>query len=182
MRDLLSVISGESHAPSEVESDVESLPALNLDNTDNEPSLVEEDMPIVDLSFGAAARAALQGLDDVDLEAEFCTRACVMKSPPTFLRGHYRSAMRFALSESDRARDRNDPAEATNQSLEVILVAPSFVAPPPCTWRQNSEVSLEGSLLCFCSWPVGRFTPPESAVFRTVCSFDSQTTQKGWRR
>ena len=33
-------------------------------------SLVEEDMPI-------AARAALQGSDDVDLEAEF-TRACVM--------------------------------------------------------------------------------------------------------
>ena len=47
------------------------------DNIDNELS---EEMPIVDLSFGAAARAALQGLDDVDLEAEFCSRACVMKS------------------------------------------------------------------------------------------------------
>ena len=60
--DLPSVVSGESHAPSEVESDVECLPVLNPDNTDNEHSLVEEDMPIVDLTFGAAARAALQGL------------------------------------------------------------------------------------------------------------------------
>ena len=65
--------------PSEVESDVESLPVLNPDNTSNEHSFVEENMPIVDLAFGAAARAALQGLDEIDLEAGFCTRACVMK-------------------------------------------------------------------------------------------------------
>ena len=39
VRDLISNISEESHVPSEVESDVESLPALNPDNTDNEPSL-----------------------------------------------------------------------------------------------------------------------------------------------
>ena len=45
VRDFLSVISGKSHAPLEVESDFESLPALNPDNTDNEPSLVEEVMP-----------------------------------------------------------------------------------------------------------------------------------------
>ena len=59
-----------SGAHSEVEFDVESLPVLNPDNTINEHSRVEEDMPIVDLTFGAAARAALQGLDDVDLEAK----------------------------------------------------------------------------------------------------------------
>ena len=72
--------------PSEVESDVESIPLFDQDDTfDEHSSPVEEDMPIVDLMIGAAARAALQGLDDVDLEAEFCTRACVMKSPPGFL-------------------------------------------------------------------------------------------------
>ena len=125
-----SVVSGESHAPSEVESDVESLPVLNPDITNNEHSFVEEDMPIVDLTFGAAARAALQGLDDVDLEAEFCTRACVMKSPPAFLRGHYRSAMRFALSESDRARDRNDPVGAT-RAWKLFLLLPRLLLHRP---------------------------------------------------
>ena len=112
-----------------VESDVESLQVLNPDNTDNEHSLVEEDMPIVDLTFGAAARAALQGLDDVDLEAEFCTRACVMKSPPAFLRGHCRSAMRFALRESDLAWDRNDPVGAT-RACKLFLLLPRLLLRP----------------------------------------------------
>ena len=58
--DLSSVVSGEWHAPSEVGCDVESVPVLNHDNTHNElSSHVEGDMPIVDLTFGAAARAAL---------------------------------------------------------------------------------------------------------------------------
>ena len=108
--DLPSVVSGESHAPSEAESDVESVPVFNHDNTHNEHSSpVEENMTIVDFTFGAAGRAALQGLNDIDLEA-----ACVMKSPPAF-RGHYRSAMRFALSESDRGTDRNDPVRAPTE-------------------------------------------------------------------
>ena len=51
----------ESHAPSEVESDVECHPVLNPDNIHNEHSFVEEDMLIVDFIFGAAARATLQG-------------------------------------------------------------------------------------------------------------------------
>ena len=92
---------------------------LNPDNTNNEPSLVEEDMPIVDLIFGAGTRVGLQGLDE---------------SPPAFLRGHCRCVMRFALSNS-----------RSHQSSEV-LVAPSSVAPPPNT-RRHSEVLFEGSLL-----------------------------------
>ena len=63
-----------------------------------EDSLVEEELTqSAALVFGVGARAALHELDEVELEAEFITRACVMKFPPVFLRGQYRSAMRFAL-------------------------------------------------------------------------------------
>ena len=75
--DVPSVVSGESHEPSEVESDVESIRCSTRTTL-----LTNVDMPIVDLMIGVAA---LQDLDDVDLEAEFCTRACVMKSALGFL-------------------------------------------------------------------------------------------------
>ena len=52
----------------------------------------EEDSPVEEevtqspaLVCGAGARAAFQELDEVELEAEFITRACMMKFPPVFL-------------------------------------------------------------------------------------------------
>ena len=41
MKDFESVVSGESHAPSEVESDVENFLVLNSDKTIDELSFVE---------------------------------------------------------------------------------------------------------------------------------------------
>ena len=147
-----------------MESDVESLPALNPDNTDNEPSLVEEDMPIVDLFFGAIARAALQGLDDVDLEAEFCTRACVMKSPPAFLRGHYRSTMRFALSEwtgHGTGMTQPEPPEL-GSCFYCSLVCCSTAQHVEATFR----VSLEGSFSAFAAGPTRVGSVQNSVQFR----------------
>ena len=157
VRDFLSVISGKSHAPLEVESDFESLPALNPDNTDNEPSLVEEVMP----------RAALQGLDDVDLEAEFCTRACDEISTCVFSRRHYRSAMRFALTESDRARDGNDPVGAT-RAWKLFLLFPCLLLHRPARGGNIPKCRLKDRFSAFCSWPMGRFAPPvqNSVQFR----------------
>ena len=92
------------------DSDTESVDSI----PDEEPQSPEsgevedEEATPVTLQFGAAARAALAGLDRVDLEAEFTTRACVMKSPPAFVKGQYRAAMRFALVEVDRARAARD--------------------------------------------------------------------------
>ena len=77
-----------------------------------------------------------------------------MKSPPAFLRGHYRSAMCFALSESDRARDRNDPVGAI-RAWQLFLLLPRLLLLHPERGRQHSEVSFEGSPLCFCDRPVG---------------------------
>ena len=42
-------------------------------------------------------RAALATLDTIDLEEVFCTQACIMKSPPAFVRGAYRAAMKVVL-------------------------------------------------------------------------------------
>ena len=81
------------------DSDTESIDSI-LDEEPQSPEsgeVEDEEATPVTLQFGAAARAALAGLDRVDLEAEFTTRACVMKSPPAFVKGQYRAAMRFAL-------------------------------------------------------------------------------------
>ena len=75
----------------------------------------EEDPPTVqdeDVVFGEipqrVLREAFASLDLVNVEEDFVTRACVMKSPPRFLQGAFRSALRIALSEADRARDTRD--------------------------------------------------------------------------
>ena len=43
-------------------------------------------------------QAAFASLDAVDLQAEFRCRPCLMRSPPGFLRGAYRTAMKVALT------------------------------------------------------------------------------------
>ena len=92
---------------------------VELDESDRETVVASEmgaqaelDSPTVqdeDVIFGEipqrVLREAFASLDSVNVEEDFVTRACVMKSPPRFPQGAYRSAMRIALSEADRARD-----------------------------------------------------------------------------
>ena len=66
--------------------------------------------------------------DDVDLESEFLDRACVMKSPPIFLRGMYRCAMRFVLTEADRCREVGDQVGLTRAWKKVHAVAWTIAA------------------------------------------------------
>ena len=51
-------------------------------------------------------RDAFASLDHVDLQVEF--RCCIVRSPPMFLRGLYRSAMRLALSEFQHVGEDED--------------------------------------------------------------------------
>ena len=71
----------------EWDSDTESFDSVpNEEPQSPETGEVEDEAATpVTLQFGAAARAALAGLDRVDLEAEFTTRGCVMQSPLVFL-------------------------------------------------------------------------------------------------
>ena len=57
--------------------------------------LVMEEVPEAIMTLGI--REGLASLDTVDMCHLFSMRAMVMKSPPKFLRGAYRSALRIAL-------------------------------------------------------------------------------------
>ena len=56
---------------------------------------------VVDIHVTPAIREGLLSMDEIDLVRIFKRRACIMKAPPTFLKGAYRSAMRLALSEAE---------------------------------------------------------------------------------
>ena len=53
---------------------------------------------VVDIHVPLAIREGLLSLDEIDLVPIFKRRACIMKAPPTFLKGACRSAMRLALA------------------------------------------------------------------------------------
>ena len=72
----------------DVWSDVESVPDIAPKSAVGSASLGgEEETSAAIVIFGVEARAALGRLDHVDLEVELATRACVMKSPPAFIKG-----------------------------------------------------------------------------------------------
>ena len=113
----------------------------------------EEDSPVEDevtqspaLVFGAGARAALQELDEVELEAKFITRACVMKFPPVFLRGKCRFAMRFALQEAQRAREQRDEVGST-RAWKLFLLLPRLLLHRPPRGGFRSVSCRNGSLI-----------------------------------
>ena len=66
----------------------------------------------------AEARAAMNFFDHCEVEGEFLDKACVMKSPPAFLKGACRSAMFFPLDEGDIAVPRS---ESTLQFYAMAL-------------------------------------------------------------
>ena len=130
------VPASDTEGSSEIAPDRESVASEMESPTNiNDVSLEAEDVFEAPLSFGAAARAAMERLDDVDLESEFLDRACVLKSPPNFLRGMYRCAMRFALTEADRCRE-DDGSGGSHQSMENVLV----VASTSCCTNLHGEV------------------------------------------
>ena len=55
-------------------------------------------------------------------EANVVSETRAFQHGHAFLRGHCRSAMRFGLSEPDRARDRNDPVGATRAWKLFLLL------------------------------------------------------------
>ena len=65
-----------------LESEVDSM--LDVEPKSPEIGEVEDEVATHEatLQFGAVARAALEGLDRVNFEADFTTRACIMKSSP----------------------------------------------------------------------------------------------------
>ena len=80
---------------------------MGAEADENPPTFEGENIAFRENSQGVM-REAFESMDSVNVEEEFVTRACVMKTLPRFLQGAYRSAMRIALTEADRARDTRD--------------------------------------------------------------------------
>ena len=76
-------------------SDTETIGGISDVSIGGGPISEAEPVPVVEeVSMGPAFRDALRWLDTVDLTGIFARRALVMRSPPRFLCGGYRAAMR----------------------------------------------------------------------------------------
>ena len=76
-------------------------------NASSSAVALEPDM-VDDIVVGRAVREAIRGLDALDISSIFSRRASVMRSPPKFLSGAFRSAMRVALHEIVTGTERHD--------------------------------------------------------------------------
>ena len=78
-----------------------------------------------------AIREGLRSLDHVDLVHLFSIRAVVMKSPPKFVRGAYRAAMRIALEEIVFGHQaQNEDRQSRGWKLFVLLPRMLLFRPP----------------------------------------------------
>ena len=68
----------------------------------------EVNTPSSDTETVGGVSEAIRGLDALDISAIFSRRASVMRSPPKFLSGAFRSVMRVALHEIVTGAERHD--------------------------------------------------------------------------
>ena len=89
----------------------------------NDPSdTVLDEVPVT-----RATRAGFASLDRVDLMTMFRSRACIMKSPPHFLRRAYRSAMRLALDEIELGTAAGDDRRRCRQGWKLFVLLPQML-------------------------------------------------------
>ena len=124
----------ESEVGSDVEVDVES-------EADVAPAAV--------IRPSAHIQAGFVRLDMVNVREVIAIRGCVMKVPPAFLRGAYRS-MRLALQEIVSGMELKPVADS--ERLEVVPLAPDNVVVSSGTRRQSSEKSVAGQVEQVCGW------------------------------
>ena len=73
-----------------------------------EPIIEQDAVPVEDITPSRALQDALIDLDEVDVMALVRCRVALMKSPPGFLRGVFKSVLRFALQEASAASATRD--------------------------------------------------------------------------
>ena len=98
-------------------------------------------LPIDEVSNSVEFATSLSRLDTLDLEEVFHHRALLMKSPPAFLNGAYRSAMRLALVNwTRRGQSRSN---AFHPGVEVVpsVATTSSLSSSSTTRRIGSERS-----------------------------------------
>ena len=118
------------------ESDTESVFQSTPDQSGDEDitrvpeTIVVEDV-LEDVEVTRATQAAFLSLDSVDLTVMFKTRANVMRSPPKFLRGAYKSAMRVALHEWEAGEVVQSEARKSRAWKLFVLLPRMLLFKPP---------------------------------------------------
>ena len=82
-------------------------------------------------------------LDIVNVQDVFSRRACVMKAPPAFFSGAYRSAMRVALQEIVSGMELDNPTRI--ERLETLHPPPSAVIDETSERRQGPQEQVVGA-------------------------------------
>ena len=121
-------------APLSSVSDTESLGDGQSDFVGEEEFIAPEPEPIREADHARvtpAIREGLRSLDHVDLVHLFSIRAVVMKSPPKFVRGAYRAAMRIALEEIVQGHQaQNEDRQSRGWKVFVLLPRMLLFRPP----------------------------------------------------
>ena len=92
---------------------------------------------VVDFHVTPAIREGLLSLDEIDLVPIFKRRACIMKAPPTFLKGACGSAMRLALSEAESGHRAGDEARISRVWKLFLLLPRILLHRPPIGGKQG---------------------------------------------
>ena len=123
-------VDGEENTPS---SDTETVGGVSNVSIDASSSAVvlEPEVMVDDIVVGRAVREAIRGLDALDISAIFSRRASVMRSPPKFRSGAFRSAMRVALNEIVTGVERHDESvQCRGWKLFMLLPRLLLFRPP----------------------------------------------------
>ena len=108
------------------DSDTETVGAVS-DVSAHEPTVESEVVvPVEEVTISLVLRDALRYLDLDDVSNIFQRRASVMRSPPKFLCGAFRSAMRVALQEIVRGAERRDE-RAQCRGWKLFLLLPRML-------------------------------------------------------
>ena len=132
----------EENTPS---SDTETVGGVSNVSIDASSSAValEPEVMVDDIVVGRAVREAIRGLDALDISAIFSRRASVMRSPPKFLSGAFRSAMRVALHEIVTGAERHDESVQCRGSGTVQRFLPQKVGPVVDAIRRLQRSSIQ---------------------------------------
>ena len=106
---------------------------------------VARDVAVDELMVTRATHDAFASLVGVDLKTIFSNRACIMGSPPRFLRGAHRTAMRFALEEVESGVDAQNEQRIC-PGWKLFLLLPRMLSPQARPWRVGAEEEINGEI------------------------------------
>ena len=86
----------------------------------------EDDCPTVGDIVPSRVLRELDSFDDVDISGVMRSRAVVMKNPPHFLRGAFRSVLRFAFQEANAATAAQNERRQRS-AWKLFLMAPRML-------------------------------------------------------